>query len=74
MFFKIPGSNIIYYRPKCGKVGFSGFLAVDQLPQLKLPSQKGNQWAPIAWGLAGIIQIMLHSDHRQKTSIQLFPP
>ena len=25
MIFKNPGWNIIYYRPKCGKVGFSGW-------------------------------------------------
>ena len=34
--------------------GSSGFPS-DRLPQLTLPSQKGNQWAPIGWGLPGII-------------------
>ena len=33
--------------------GSSGFPS-DRLPQLTLPSQKGNQWAPIGWGLPGL--------------------
>jgi hypothetical protein len=38
--------------------GVSGFPS-DRLPQLTLPSQKGNQWAPIGWGLPGIINSLI---------------
>ena len=36
------------------KLGFRVCRVFHRLPQLTLPSQKGNQWAPIGWGLPGL--------------------
>ena len=45
--FHIPGSNIYYYYwAKCANVWVFGLIwPLNRLPHLKLPSQKGNQWA-----------------------------
>ena len=48
--------------------GSSGFPS-DRLPQLTLPSQKGNQWAPIGWGLTGLIR-----DLRMHAALQATTP
>ena len=42
MIFKIPGSNIIYDRAKCAKVGFSGFPARGSAPPNKTTLPKGG--------------------------------
>ena len=47
--------------------GSSGFPS-DRLPQLTLPSQKGNQWAPIGWGLPGIIIELIVAYQRNATT------
>ena len=49
--FNIPGRNIyiIIIGPNVPKLGFRVVWPVDRLPQLKLPSQKGNQWPPSTW-------------------------
>ena len=47
MNFNIPGSNIyIIIGPNVLKLGFRVVWPVDRLPQLKLPSQKGNPTQP----------------------------
>ena len=46
MIFLNPGRNIIYYRPKCGQVGFSGPSSSKSAAiRGNQWAQKGNQWA-----------------------------